>query len=258
MLTLGLFLICCATLAYATGSDPEPASQSVEVAVEGGLGIAAVVLQARFGTTINYESIPMVTEGLHYKPFVWADGSLHYTPILPGILRFMYSSNGTVEQAVQSAVDAYNQLPAAVARYRVDSHDDVLDLVPTEVLTVSGWTSYVSPLDTVITLDPAEGQPRELWHRAVEALEDVPVAMGNDRKQAMAEYTYPPATVPRSAPARVILAQILSASIYANRWELGYVLPNLPISPGWMLRFDQLQPVDEQSSGNLTPLESAP
>jgi hypothetical protein len=248
-----VFVLTCLT----SISTAAPEGQALSVTLTGGgLETAATVLQARFGTTINYEGVPMVVEGTHYTPWVRTPaGVQHYVPVALGELAFSYPAKATVREAVEAAVAAHNGAANGYARYRVVAHDDVLDLVPTEVLTSGGWQPYVSPLDTVISLPMSTGRGTELWHAAVAALNarTPQVTMLNRENQVM-ESMYDPQTALSSstAPAREILAQILGTAIYANQWQLKYSLPNLSLR-GWLLDFRQVQPEDD-AVGNLTPL----
>jgi hypothetical protein len=234
------------------GITGSPVTVDVEVA-GGGLYHAAVVLQARMGTTITYEGVPRNIEGIHYLRRSLDAGGFAYDTV-EGELVFSYPSDASAAEAVEAAVAVANVHPEAYAKYRVVEQDGVVNIVPTEILTVDGWVAYKPVLDTVVTLPSITGRPTELYHATLAALANTAgVPVYDDRRTLdtwrSAKVTLPSAT----APARVLLNQIISQSEYANTWRLLYLFSEENPALGWQVSVNQIQP-EHDNLMNRTPL----
>lgn len=244
-----ILLLCLSAL----GADP--GGSTVDV-IDGGLMQAATILQARTGVMVTFEGVPRDIEGLHYQVAPTPQSPLHEVRLTREALRFEVPAGATALEALEVAVAASNASPDAYARYRVASDGDALDVLPFEVRTLAGWEPYTPLLDTVVTLPSATGTATQLYRALVVALSDVSTVPVVDGVGLSALDPYWPgwdrygALTLRSptAPARVLLDEIIGQADYADTWRLGWVRwidpsHRNPTEPHWVLSWDRVQPV---------------
>lgn len=239
-------------IAYAWAGDKNTLSVDV---VDGGLMWAANILVARNGTPINYEGVPWNVEGIHYR-VVNIDGESVRQRTVIKELKFTYPANATARQALEAAVVAANGRPDAEAIYIINEDQGVLNLVPTQIRTPSGFVPYTPLLDTIITLPSATGVPIDLYHSVVETLSRTTGLPIHDAKveATMSAKGAPSVRLPSATGSvRSLLTQIVASSDYAREWRVMWVVAD-DEEHGWNLSFQMAQPSEDRLL-NRTPLE---
>jgi hypothetical protein len=238
------------------------ADQTHTVDTWGGAGLlqVALILQARTGATFSFEGVPRNVQGLHYTPTARPDGTVVNKPQHDADVRFSYPAAASPREIAEAAVATYNGQSTAYAHYKVVEHSGALNLVPTEILTASGWAAYDSLMDTVITLPSSTGHPTELYHSVVKVLSETAGVPVQDLDGRTLSFSSSPVTLSaRTAPARVLLDELVSRSDLVNHWRLTWAIPQagLPhhglLYEGWTLSLDLVQP-EHDSAFNRTPL----
>ncbi|MEZ4237928.1 MAG: hypothetical protein R3F59_17640 [Myxococcota bacterium] len=229
-------------LALANGA-PAAEPLRIDVAV-GGLANASLVLQARTGTSINYEGVPRNVEGRHYRWDSLPNGDPVVRPMRNGSLSVAYAADATPLEALEVLVAAANSSPESCALYRIQRTGTSLDLVPTHILTDGGMVPYSSIMDTIITLPSAVGDAEALYQSVVETLSStvgIPI-VDMAPNHALNDCSSPPLTLTSATgTARALLDQIFSQSTYANHWRLAYLSPGHQ-QEGWFMSFAIIRP----------------